>query len=89
MFHHAQRFPQYVILNAYDAEEVEFKKHVKTVFKSDIPPNANVISSHTIYKIKTEENNQLRLKARIAPHGNEDNMKDQLKQTVVCAVQSV
>ena len=79
MFHHAQGFPQYAIMNSYEAEELEFKKHVKPVLISDIPPDANVISSHTVYKIKMEENNQLRLKARIAPHGNEDSMKDQLK----------
>lgn len=70
MLHHAQGFPQYVVLNAFQAEEKEFKKYVKCIPVSDVPPDANIISSYTVYKIKVENYESLRLKARIAPHGN-------------------
>lgn len=79
LLHQAQEFPRYVLMNKYDAEEREFKKHVRCVPISEIPSNANMTSSHTIYKIKCEDNQSLRLKARIAPHGNEDSIKDSLQ----------
>lgn len=37
-----------------------------------------MISSHTLYKVKQNDDRSLKLKARIAPHGNEDNLKDVL-----------
>lgn len=46
-------------------------KHVKCVRLDEIPAYSNVISSHTIYKIKIVGNYSLKLKARIAPHVNE------------------
>lgn len=46
---------------------------------SEITPYANVIYSHSVYKIKLEDDNKLLLKARIAPHGNEDSMKGQIR----------
>lgn len=58
---------------------MEFKTHVQLVPIYEVPSNANVISSHTLYKIKIEEDNKLMLKARIASHGNEDSTKDVLK----------
>lgn len=79
MLHHAQGFPQYVITNAYEAEELVFKKFVKCVPKSDVPTDANIISSHTVYKLKVQDDESLCLKARIAPHGNEDSLKSDLK----------
>lgn len=47
--------------------------------------DANVIGSHTIYKIKVDDNNELKIKALIAPHGNEDDLKEVLnKDCVMC-----
>lgn len=86
MRHHAQSFPQYVLYNAYEAEESEFKKQVECVSIADVPPDANIIASHTIYKIKIAKTNSLRLKARIAPHGNEDSHKNMMKSD--CAMRS-
>lgn len=45
-----------------------------------VPKHANVISSHVIYKIKTEESGIRRLKARLCPHGNRDIMKDDIRK---------
>ena len=54
-------------------------KYVKIVKRSNLPPGANIISSHAIYKIKLNDDQSLKLKARIAPHGNEDSDKDVMK----------
>lgn len=79
MFHHAQVFPQYVILNAYQPEKLEFKKVFKCVPVVDIPSDANIISSHIVYKSKVEDEESLRLKARIEPHGNKDSQRLEMK----------
>lgn len=79
LLNHGQSFPQYVMYSAYETEEAEFKKHVRCVPIASIPDDTNIISSHTVYKIKIEDDDSLRLKARIAPHGNEDKIKQSLK----------
>lgn len=70
--HQAQAFPNYVPINAYNDEETEFKKAVKLTDLSDVPKDANIIASQTVYNIKTNDDCTLKLKARIAPHGNAD-----------------
>lgn len=50
------------------------------ISEKDIPEGANVISSHVVYKIKTDEKGEHRLKARICPHGNKDAMKDGIRK---------
>ena len=75
----AQGFPQACIINAYKREEESFKHTVRVVTRDTVPSNANVISSHVIYKIKLNDDNSLKLKARIAPHGNQDSMKTDLR----------
>lgn len=54
-------------------------KRVSILPKPDIPYNANIISTHVIYKIKINVDNYFKLKARIAPHGNEKSIKMDLK----------
>ena len=44
-----------------------------------MPGNANVISSHVLYKIKELDDKSLLCKARIAPHGDKDFEKESLK----------
>lgn len=75
----AQGFPTFPLLNAYNSEEEDFKKTVKTVPIELVPKNANVISSHVTYKVKVNDDKSLKLKARIAPHGNEDSLKNELR----------
>ena len=79
MRHQAQGFPQFALVNAYNAEETSFKKTAEPVRVSKIPPDANIISSHVIYKVKMNDDKALKLKARIAPHGNEDSLKHDLR----------
>lgn len=78
--HQAQGFEQLPLVNSYKTEEESFLKTVKIVPKKSVPHGANVISSHTINKVKKNDDGSLKLKARVAPHGNEDNLKDILNK---------
>lgn len=71
----AQGLPKYVTTKAFAEEEEPFKKSVTEIHASKVPADSNVISSHTIYKIKVGYNGERKLKARIAPHGKEDSLK--------------
>lgn len=62
-----------------------FIKSVKVVARTDVPSNENVVSSHVRYKVKQNDDGTLKLKARIAPHGNEKNVKEVLtKDCTTC-----
>ena len=77
--HQAQGFDQAALENAYSAEETAFLKTVQPIPRSAVSDDANIIGSHTIYKIKSNDDKSLKIKARIAPHGNEDSMKSEMK----------
>lgn len=65
--------PQWVLDKAVKEElENSWKDAFLEVSERSIPKNANVISSHVVYKVKCEENNLMRMKARLCPHGNRD-----------------
>ena len=84
--HHAQGFEQYPLFNSYKQEEDSFLKTVKIIPSSQLPSGANIINSHTICKVKQNDDGSLKLKARIAPHGNEDDLKDFLdKDCATCS----
>lgn len=72
LLHHAQGFEQSVLHNAYEREEQKYIATVKRVQRRQVPRDANIVSSHVVYKIKVEDDDSLPLKARIAPQGNED-----------------
>lgn len=40
-----------------------------------ISKKSNVITSHGVYRVKSEEKGQERMKARLCPHGKCDKMK--------------
>jgi len=75
----AQGLPRFITHNAYRKEEDSFVETVKKVHVSDIPEGANIITSHVLYKVKLRDDGTKMIKARIAPHGNKDDMKDDLK----------
>jgi len=79
MAHQAEGLPRYLLWNAYNDEESKFKETVRDVMALDVPENANVITSHVIYKVKLNDDGSFKMKARIAPHGNKDKERDQLK----------
>ena len=74
---HAQGLPTSITQNAYSAEECSFLANCEHI--SRVPSTANVISSHVLYKIKELDDGKLLCKARIAPHGNKDFERDNLK----------
>ena len=81
----AQGLQSFLLSNAYYKEEESFKDTVETVTISQVPENANVITSHVIYKVKKNDDGSFKMKARIAPHGNKDLDRDQLKtDSAVC-----
>lgn len=51
----AQGLDSFPMHNAYDKEEESFKKTVQMVHVSDMPLDANVITSHVIYKVKNND----------------------------------
>lgn len=57
--HQAQGFEKFPLVNAYVAEENEFTKNVKVVTRSNLPPQANIIQTHVIYKIKLNDDSSL------------------------------
>ena len=79
MLHQAQGLPPFATRNAYEKEEKSFKKTVTTVTVSQVPKDANIVTSHVLYKVKKCDDASLTLKARIAVHGNKDRDKDILK----------
>lgn len=50
-------------------------KSVKEASKSKIPIGANLFNSHTLGKVKMEDNGIMKLKSRINPHDYEDKMR--------------
>lgn len=82
----AQGFEQFLMQSGYKDEEQSFLKTVEVIPKTNLPKNANIIRSHTIYKIKVNDDSPMNLKARIAPHRNEDNMRNELtKDCATCS----
>lgn len=50
------------------------------VHEHDVAPSENVISTHFVYKVKSEEKNKKRLKERLCPHGNRGKMKHEIRK---------
>ena len=78
MRHQAQVFEQHPIVSLYGIEEEKFLKTVKVIALDDFPSDANVINIHVLYQLKKNDYVSLRLKAKISPHGNEEDLKDVL-----------
>lgn len=76
-------FDQFSLVNAYEVDEIEVLRNVQVVDRNNVPRNANIISSHTLYKVKLNDESNLKLKEKIEPHGNEDSEKD-IMQTDLC-----
>lgn len=79
LIHHAQGLPSFPTQNAYDAEEDSFTKTIRKVHASNVPIGSNVISSHVLYKVKIRDDGSKMMKARIAPHGNRNREKEDIK----------
>lgn len=78
MLPNAQGFGQSAVVTAYETEKAKFLQNFKRFPRSSLPKNANVVSSHTAYRIVLEDEEPLLLKAQIAPHGNGDSDTENL-----------
>jgi len=73
--------PPWIVQEAFDTKhQSNWKDAYELVDEVDVPRNANVITSHVVYKVKTNEANEKNLKARIVPHGNHDKEKDEIRK---------
>lgn len=48
--------------------------------EASVTSDANVVTSHFVFKIKVEEHGRKRLKARLCPHGNRNPMKIEIRR---------
>lgn len=78
----AQGFPNFPLVRFYNKEEHDSKKTMKCVQIGNIIKEANVIKSQVVYQLKHEDDKTFKLKVRIAPHGNEDTFKNDLRNDV-------
>lgn len=69
---HTHEFGQAPIANSYMNEERKFLENLQVLSRSSVPKSAIVIGRHTNYNPKVLDDQPRKLKARIAPHGNED-----------------
>lgn len=81
--HHTQALKQNALVKAHEAKENYSVANVNCVPRSQVPKDANFIGSQTIYKIKANNDESLKLKACIASHGNEEFDKENL-HNVLC-----
>lgn len=68
--------PAWLLDNAGNEElSANWKGAYQGIFEANVQRGSNVIGSHIIYKIKSEEHGK-RLKVRLCPHGSRDKEKD-------------
>lgn len=73
--------PSWLVSKAIQKEHTDnWSSAYKEINKHDVQVGWNIIGSHIVYKIKSEENGLLRLKAGICPHGNHDSEKNDVRK---------
>ena len=79
LLHHAEGLPSHPLWNAYKDEEQKFMKTVREIPINKVPKNSIIMTGHVIYKVKGNDDGSLKMKARIAPHGNKGKDRFNLK----------
>lgn len=78
---HLSFAPPWILREALKSEhDTNWHDAYKEVMDKDVPRTANVITSHVVYKLKTDEQGARMMKVRIVPHGNHDDEKDDLRK---------
>ena len=73
--------PSWILDAAMKSEkESKWRDAYVPVFEKDLPKDAKVISSHIVYKIKSDEAAILKMKARLCPHGNRDSGRNYVRK---------
>jgi Reverse transcriptase (RNA-dependent DNA polymerase) len=80
--------PPWVIEKAVGTERQNYMNVVEETSYAQAGPHANVLSTHSLLKIKIEDGSY-RLKCRLVPHGNRDEEKDALRKDSSTAQSSV
>ena len=79
--HQLQFVPQWVFDKAIAKEKKNYNGAYEELRISQLPPNANLISSHHLFQLKHEgETDKLELKCRLVPHGNRDRDRDSVRK---------
>lgn len=96
MSYQVQFFPPRLLPNSFKSEEDGLIEAVSIIPPDQVPLNASVISLHTIYTLKVEDDSVLKLKAHIAPHSNEYSFEDYMRSicamfslTIICILLSI
>lgn len=73
--------PPWILKNALESEHASnWEKAYIEIPDKEVPRDANVITSHVVYRVKTDEDGSRLMKARIVPHGNHDDEKDEVRK---------
>ena len=71
--------PSWLLEEAFKKEhDTNWADAYEWVSEYDVPRRANVITSHVVYKLKTDETGNRELKARIVPHGTYDTERNEI-----------
>ena len=77
--------PDWIIRNSFARELDNWKDVYTEIHEHAVPKHANIVRSHTVFKVKTDESGKLSLKSRIVAHGNEDREKDSIRKDSAAA----
>lgn len=73
--------PPWVLEEAFEREHnSNWSDAYVCVPEAEVERKANLITSHVVYKVKTDEKSERTMKARIVPHGNRDKEKDDIRK---------
>lgn len=64
----------------YQVEQENWSGIYEIVNESQVLKVANILSSHVVYKVKVNEDQSVKLKERIFPHGNREKEKEDIRQ---------
>lgn len=65
--------------------EENWKASYVEVKESDLPHDTNIVTPHSIYKVKRNNNVEMRLKGRIMVYRNRYNYKDEIREDFAAA----
>ncbi len=72
--------PRWIIDKAIDAEKMNYKASVEPICRLKLPRDSNIVSSHHFFVVKFDgESGKLKLRCRVVPHGNRDQLKNELR----------
>lgn len=78
--------PGWIVDKAMKAEHDDnWTDAYEEVLEHDLPQKANLISSHILFRVKTNDDGSLRLKGRIVVHGNRDDEKKTVRSDSAAA----